>query len=102
MAVVDDLIEAGMDVLDPVQPGALDIEEVSRAFGGRVSFCGAIDIQHLLCEGTPAQVRDEVLRTIDVLGRRHGDGLIVGPANVVTPEVPLANLRALFAACHER
>lgn len=59
-------------------------------------------MQHLLCEGRPGQVRDETLRTIEVLGRRNGDGLIVGPANVITPEVPLENLRALFAACHER
>ncbi|MBI2503645.1 MAG: hypothetical protein HYW07_10490 [Candidatus Latescibacteria bacterium] len=98
--IVDDLIELGLDVLDPVQPGAMDLEEVARRFGGRVSFSGAVDLQRLFLS-TPSQIEDEVRRTLDTLGRKFGNGLLAGPANVLTPEVPIENLQALFSACHE-
>jgi len=101
-AIVGDLIEAGMDVLDPVQPGAMDVAELARRFGGKVSFCGAIDLQQLLSQGTPGEVRDEVRRLVDLLGRPYGGGYLVAPANVMTPEIPLENLEALFEAAHGR
>lgn len=99
-AIVEDLVEVGMDVLDPIQPGAMDVDLLARRFGGRVSFCGAIDLQQLLAHGTPQEVRDAVRRLIDALGRPYGGGFIVAPANVLTPEIPLENLEALFAAAH--
>lgn len=102
LALVPDLIEIGVDVLDPLQPGAMDIEQLARRFGGQVSWCGAIDLQELLTHGTPAQVRSAVGRLIDRLGRPFGGGYIVSPANVLTPDIPLENLAALFAAAHAR
>ncbi len=99
-AVVDDLIEVGMDVLDPVQPGAMDIDEIARRFGGRCSFAAAIDVQHLLSHGSPQNVRDGVRRVMDILGHPFGGSLLVGPANVITPEIPFENLQALFEAAH--
>jgi len=101
-AIVEDLIEVGMDVLDPVQPGAMDAELLARRFGGKVSFCGAIDLQQLLAHGTPQEVRDAVRRLIDTLGRPFGGGFIVAPANVLTPEIPLENLEALFETAHQQ
>lgn len=100
--LVGDLIEIGMDVLDPVQPGAMDTAQLVRRFGGHVSFAGAVDLQQLLALGTPAQVRDAVQRLIEQLGRRFGGGYIVGPANVLTPDIPLENLAALFEAAHSQ
>jgi uroporphyrinogen decarboxylase len=102
LGLVGDLIEIGMDVLDPVQPGAMDTAQLVRRFGGRVSFAGAVDLQQLLALGTPAQVRDAVQRLIEQLGRRFGGGYIVGPANVLTPDIPLENLAALFEAAHSQ
>lgn len=99
MAIVPDLISMGVDVLDPIQPVAMDQQELARQFGGRVAFCGGIDDQRL-ASSTPGQIRDEVRRTIDTLGAPFGNALIVAPANVMTPEIPLANLRALFEASH--
>ena len=100
--IVGDLIDIGMDVLDPVQPGAMDIEAVGRTFGGRVAFSGAVDIQQLLCSGTPRQIKDEVRNIIKALGRPFGGSLLLGPANVMTPETPLENLQALFEVTHEK
>jgi len=101
LSIVEDLIEVGVDVLDPVQPGAMDPAELVRHYGGQVSFAGAVDLQQLLARGTPTQVRAEVRRLIDQLGRPYGGGYIVAPANVLTPDIPLENLVALFETAHD-
>ena len=102
MEIVGDLIDIGLDVLDPVQPGAMDVYEVAKRFGGHISFAGGIDVQYLMCSCTPLQIKDTVRMVIDTLGHAFGNGFLVGPANVLTPEVPIENLRALFEACHEQ
>lgn len=101
-AIVPDLIELGVDVLDPVQPGAMDQQAIAGRFGGRIAFSGAIDDQHLLGSSTPAEVKDAVRRVIDTLGAPFGNALVLAPANILTPEVPLENLRAMFEACRGR
>ena len=99
--IIADLIDVGVDILDPLQPEAMDLQRVAREYGGKVTFCGAISDQ-LLAVQSPAQVRDEVRRTIDVLGAPYRNAYIVAPANALMPEVPLANLEALFDACHSQ
>lgn len=101
MQIVEDLVEVGVDVLDPMQPGAMDEQQLADRFGRRLTFCGAIDLQQLLCRGTPQQVRQEVRRAKNLLGRPFGGSYVVSPANVLTPDVPLENLEALFQAAHE-
>lgn len=98
--IIEDLIELGLDVIDPIQPGAMDMEEVARRFGGRVSFSGALDLQNLISSSSPAKIKSEVRRAIDTLGKPFGNGFLVGPSNVLTPEAPIENLRALVAACY--
>ena len=99
--IIDDLIEIGVDVLDPIQTSAMHIAELARRFGGRISFCGTIDVQQLLPYSKPQEIKDAIRRSIDVLGRPFGNALILAPTNTITPEVSLENLRAMFEACHE-
>jgi len=101
MEIVEDLIDAGLDVLDPIQAGAMDIAELARRFGGRLSFCGTIDVQDLLPRAKPSEVRDAIRRARDTLGRPFGNGLILAPTNTMGPDVPLENLRAMFEAARE-
>ena len=101
MDIVGDFIDIGLDVLDPIQPTAMDIREVARRFGGRISFQGAINAREMLAGFRPQQVKDMVRRTIDALARPFGGGLIVAPDNVLTPDLPLENIRAMVEACHE-
>jgi uroporphyrinogen decarboxylase len=100
MQIIPDLIEIGLDVLNPVQPGPLDIQAVAREFGGDICFCGAIDVQHLLPHGTPRQIKDTIRETIEILGQPFGNALILAPANAIGVDTPIANLQALFEACH--
>lgn len=97
--IIPDLIDLGVDVLDPVQPGAMDLNEVARQFGGRISFSGAIDDQSLEAL-SPQELREMVQRAIGVLGRPFGNGYIISSANLIVPSVPFENIQALFEACH--
>jgi uroporphyrinogen decarboxylase len=101
MGVIPELIDLGVDVLDPVQPTAMNIDEVARRFGGRIAFSGGIDDQRLE-EQTPQQVKDEVRHAIDVLARPYGNAHLLAPANVLTPRVPIENIRALLEGCHSQ
>jgi len=98
-ALIPDLIELGVDALDPVQPEAMDLKEVGRQFGGHITFCGAITDQRLE-DYTPQQVREMVARTIDTLGRPFGNAYIVAASNVIPPSAPFENLEAFFQAAH--
>jgi len=98
-AIVGDLIDAGVDVIDPLQPEAMDLQQIARDYGGKVAFCGGISDQELAVF-TVSQVWDHVRRTIDTLGRAFGNAYIVAPSNVLLPDIPLENIRALFEAAH--
>jgi uroporphyrinogen decarboxylase len=100
-AIIGDLIDAGVDVLDPIQPETMDLAQVARDYGGKVAFCGGISDQKLAVL-TPGQVRDHVRRSIDTLGKNCGNAYLAAPSNVLLPEVPLENLQALFEACHHQ
>jgi uroporphyrinogen decarboxylase len=100
LAIVGDLIDAGVDVLDPIQPDAMDLKALAREYGGKVALSGGISDQRL-ARWTPAQVKDEIRRTIDLLGKAFDNAYLVAPSNVLTPEIPLANLVSMFEACHE-
>jgi uroporphyrinogen decarboxylase len=101
MDIIGDFIDIGLDVIDPLQPTAMDINEIAREFGGHISFCGGINAREMLPQYTPQEVKDMVRRTRDLLGRPFGNGLILSPDNVLTPDLPLENIRAMIEACHE-
>jgi uroporphyrinogen decarboxylase len=93
--------EMGIDVLNPLQPRAagMDMQRIKADFGDRVSFHGAIDIQHTLPHGTPAEVQAEVRERCRVLGR-HG-GYICTSAHYLQADTPLQNIVALYTAPRE-
>ncbi len=97
--IVGDLIEAGMDILNPVQPECLDTDALHRRYGRRITFDGCIGTQSTMPWGTPDEVRARVKEVIEKYGQEGG--LIVSPTHVLEPEVPLANIDALFEACRE-
>ena len=92
---IGDLIDIGMDILNPVQPTAagMDREKLKRNFGDRISFWGGIDIQTTLPHGTPDEIRSEVRAAVDTLGK--GGGLILAPAHNVQGDVPPRNLEIM-------
>ncbi len=90
--LIPDLIEIGLNVLEPTQP-VMDLEYLKREFGKDLVFWGGIDTQHILPNGTPEQVKELATRTIRTLGK--GGGHIIAPAQEVMKDVPIPNVRAL-------
>ena len=97
--IVGDLIEAGLDILNPLQPEALDIDAIHKRYGDRLSFDGCIGTQSTMPWGTAEDVRARVKQVIEKYGQNGG--LFIKPTHVLEPEVPLENIDALFDACRE-
>jgi uroporphyrinogen decarboxylase len=93
-AIIPDLIEVGLDILNPVQPKSMDPARLKREHGKHLTFWGTIDIQEVLPFGTPQQVAEEVKLRLDTVGR--GGGLIISPAHNIQPEVPIENILAFY------
>ena len=93
------LIEAGIDVLNPVQPECMDFREIYAQFGDRLSFNGTIGTQTVMPFGTPDQVRRTVFENLSVAGDRGG--LLACPTHLLEPEVPWENVEAYIRACED-
>ena len=93
-AIIPDLIEVGLDILNPVQPKSMDPARLKKEYGKHLTFWGTVDIQEVLPFGTPQQVADEVRLRLDTAGR--GGGLIISPAHNIQPEVPIENILAFY------
>ncbi|MCC6862665.1 MAG: hypothetical protein IT158_29090 [Bryobacterales bacterium] len=94
--IIPDLIEIGLDILNPVQPKSMDPARVKRDFGGHLTLWGTVDIQEVLPFGTPEDVRNEVRLRMRTAGK--GGGLILAPAHNIQAEVPTANILAFYDA----
>lgn len=95
------VIDAGVDMLEPIQTRAegMDPQGLKRDFGGDLCFYGGVDLQEILCQGTPQQVADEVKRLIDILGK--DGGYIVGPGHTyIQVDAPLENVMAMYETAH--
>jgi len=97
--LISDLIEAGVDVLNPVQPESMDFEQVYAEFGDRISFNGTIGTQTTMPFATPEQVREMVFRNLEIAGGRGG--LLCCPTHMLQPEVPWENVEAYVQACKD-
>lgn len=99
--VLDDLVEIGVDALNPVQvsAGNMEPERLKARMGDRLAFWGAVDSQRLLPHGTPAEVQAEVRRCIATLG--ENGGYVLSAVHNIQPEVPPENVIALFQARRE-
>ena len=88
-AIIPDLIEIGIDVLNPIQPACMDPVLLKEQYGDKLCFWGSIDVQRTLPFGTPRDVRQEVITRIETLGK--GGGFILAPTHHVQLDTPLAN-----------
>jgi uroporphyrinogen decarboxylase len=91
--IIPELIEIGVDILNPIQPAAMDPAEIKRKYGDRLSFWGTIDEQHTLPFGTPEDVAREVGERLETVG--SNGGLIIGPTHHVQLDTPLENFWAM-------
>jgi uroporphyrinogen-III decarboxylase len=93
MPIIPELIEIGIDVLNPIQPASMDPAEIKKQFGDKLCFWGSIDEQHTLPFGSPSDVQAEVLERLKTVGKNGG--LILAPTHHVQLDTPLENFWAM-------
>lgn len=92
--LMDDLVEVGFTVLNPIQPECMDPAEVKRCWGDRLTLHGCVSIQRTLPFGTPDEVREEIETLIRECG--HNGGLVLMPSNRIQPDTPVENIIACY------
>lgn len=100
--ILPDLIEVGVEVINPVQIGAKNMEpaRLKSEFGRDVTFWGGgCDTQHVLATATPQEVRDHVRRNIETFA--PGGGYVFNQVHNILSEVPPANVVAMYEAAME-
>jgi uroporphyrinogen decarboxylase len=94
--IIPELIEIGIDILNPIQPKAMDPQKLKREYGDKLCFWGSLDLQHTLPYGTPQDVRNEVIDRLKTIGQ--DGGLLIGPTHNLQLDTPLENLWAMVDA----
>jgi len=99
--IIPDLVEIGIDVLNPIQPLAtgMKLADLKRAYGDRLCFYGGVDVQACIPMGTEAEVFEQVRETI--ADGQAGGGFIIAPAHIVPSETRPENVLAFFRAVRE-
>lgn len=91
------LIDAGVDVLNPIQSECMDFKTICETYGDKISFHGTIGTQTVMPKGTPEEVKKAVWDNLDTAGEKGG--LMVAPTHMLEPEVPVENILAYVEAC---
>jgi len=94
--VIADLIEIGVNAINPLQPEHMDAVRIRQRFGSRLALWGTVGYQTTFSFATPDQIRQEVKHRIQTLGR---EGLILSPAyDIDEPDIPWENVAAFLDA----
>ena len=99
---IPDFIEIGVDAINPVQISAkgMDPAGLKNDFGGQITFWGGgIDTQHILSVASPAEIRNEVRKNIEIF--KPNGGYVFSQVHNIMPEVPIENIIAMVDAFHE-
>jgi uroporphyrinogen decarboxylase len=98
LPIIPDLIEIGLDILNPLQPNAKGMNPrfLKKEYGDKLCFFGGIDVQRLLPQGNPEQIKNKVKEIVSILSENNG--YIMAPAHNIQPDTPLENIFAMFEA----
>jgi uroporphyrinogen decarboxylase len=94
--IIPDLIEIGVDVLNPIQPECMDAIALKKQYGDKLSFWGTIGTQTTMPFGKPTDVVSLVEQMIASVGK--GGGLVLSPTHTIEPDVPWENIEAFVSA----
>jgi len=93
-AIIPDLIEMGVDILNPIQPDCMDPAKIKEVYGDKLTLSGTISVQKTLPYGSVEDVKKEVMTRIKTCG--YNGGLILSPSNQATLDVKIENFIALY------
>ncbi|MBL7005665.1 MAG: hypothetical protein ISR78_01140 [Spirochaetia bacterium] len=102
LPIIDGMIEMGVDILNPVQTSVEELKDtraLNERYGDTIAFHGAIDVQNIMVNATPDQIREEVNMRLCDLGK--GGGYIIATCHNIGYDIPPENLKAFYAAVQE-
>jgi len=94
--IICDIIEIGVDILNPVQPECMSPAKIKALYGDRLSFWGTIGTQTTMPFGSVADVEQAVMEMVENVG--YNGGLVLAPTHLLEPEVPIKNIFAFVEA----
>lgn len=96
--IIDDLIEIGINILNPIQPLAagMQLAELKRRYGTKLCLYGGIDVQRCIPSGTTEEIQKEVMQAIESAG--YDGGYIIAPAHIIPAETKVINVLTFFDA----
>lgn len=99
--IIPMLIEAGVDILDPIQVSAdnMQIENLKKDFGNRLTFHGGIDTQHILPNGKPNDIKEHCTKTAKILGQNGG--YFFAPSQILSPDIPVENIDMMYKTINQ-
>ncbi|HOV70066.1 MAG TPA: uroporphyrinogen decarboxylase family protein, partial [Clostridia bacterium] len=99
--VIGDLVEIGVDVLNPIQENAAGMsqERIKKEYGDKITLMCGIDAQHFMIHATPQEVKEKVREIVHKLN--INGGFIFGASHCIQPDVPQENIFAMFEALDE-
>jgi uroporphyrinogen decarboxylase len=92
--IIPDLIEIGLDILNPIQPECMDPVQIKKSFGDKLTLHGSMSLQKTLSFGNPADAEKEAEDRIKKCG--YDGGLILAPSNALTENIPVDNIVAFY------
>jgi len=98
-SVIPQLIDCGIDILNPIQSACMDPEKIKKKYGNSLTFHGTISVQDTIPNGTVNDVKNEVLKRIRTVG--YNGGFIISPENSIPFDAPLVNILAIYDAVFE-
>ncbi len=93
-AILDDMVEIGLDVLNPLQPMAIDPFKMKKRYANRLALFGGLCVQHTMPNGTPEDVKAAVRKLRQECGA--GGGYILAPAHHIQADTTIENIQALY------
>lgn len=97
--IINELVEIGVTILNPIQPECMDPAEIKQHYGDRLSLWGTVGTQTILPHGTPAEVRNTVREYMRRLA--PGGGYVIGPSHSINRDVPWENILAFYEGVRE-
>lgn len=92
--IIPDLIEVGLDILNPIQPECMDIYDIQKKYGDKISFDGGLGTQGVMPFGSVSDVINETKHLVEIFGANGG--YILSPSHVLEPETPVENIAAFL------